>query len=102
MDWKSLGLTDYPQIITRPMDLRTLKSNFDKGKYFTATEVAEDTRLIFTNAMTYNAPGSKIYAQANSLGDFFESSWAKLLHLEDPNRLPTSDELKDFVEKCHR
>lgn len=25
VDWKQLGLTDYPQIITKPMDLGTIK-----------------------------------------------------------------------------
>ena len=29
--WKELGLLDYPQIVTRPMDFATLKTNLNEG-----------------------------------------------------------------------
>jgi hypothetical protein len=31
--WKELGLNDYPEIIKKPMDLRTCRKNMVKGKY---------------------------------------------------------------------
>lgn len=31
--WKELGLTDYPEIIKKPMDLRTVRKNLAKGKF---------------------------------------------------------------------
>lgn len=33
VDWEYYGLTDYPQIITEPMDLGTIKEKLSKGKY---------------------------------------------------------------------
>ena len=31
--WKELGLNDYPEIIKKPMDLRTVRKNLVKTKY---------------------------------------------------------------------
>ena len=31
--WKELGLTDYPEIVKKPMDLKTVRKNLGKGKY---------------------------------------------------------------------
>lgn len=33
VDWKGLGLNDYPQIIKNPMDLGTVNKKFAAGKY---------------------------------------------------------------------
>ena len=52
MDWKALGIKDYPTIIKRPMDLGTvtnqplmLRSDKDKDLYYAvAKEVAETSR----------------------------------------------------------
>lgn len=69
VDWEGLGLTDYPTIITNPMDLRTAKEKLENGQYETSLEAAADIRLIFLNAMTYNAPGSRVYVYAKTLSD---------------------------------
>jgi hypothetical protein len=104
VDWEGLGLVDYPTIITQPMDLSTVKSNVEKGLYRNYSEAAEDIRLIFTNAMTYNLPESKVYSHAKSLGEFFETQWATFAKSDEDvrNRPPTMEALSDFVEKCHR
>ena len=31
MDWKALGLVDYPDIVKRPMDLGTIKKKLENG-----------------------------------------------------------------------
>jgi hypothetical protein len=33
VDWKALGLLDYPSIITRPMDLSTVKKKMSSKSY---------------------------------------------------------------------
>ena len=33
VDWKTLGLTNYPIVIKKPMDLGTVSKNLDNGKY---------------------------------------------------------------------
>jgi hypothetical protein len=103
VNWKALNLFDYPKIITNPMDLSTIKSNFDDGLYQTSSDLAFDMRLVFFNAMTYNPTGSKVYAHARSLSDFWESHWTNVVLPEDDvDRPPNADQLKELVEQCHR
>jgi hypothetical protein len=71
VNWKEMGLLDYPALIKKPMDLGTIRVRFvftsslyfliatgqDKalaGGYKTAEEIAADIRLVWTNCMTYN------------------------------------------------
>lgn len=39
VDWKGLGLTDYPDIVKNPMDLGTVKKNIEKGEVYDSVEV---------------------------------------------------------------
>lgn len=104
VDWRALGLHDYPVIIKKPIDLNTIKKNLTSGQYQQEEDAAEDVRLIFINAMTYNAPGSRVYANAKSLSEFWENCWAAVYRsaTEDLNRPPTTTEMTNWVEKCHR
>ena len=79
MDWKALGLYDYPQIIKKPMDLGTIKKNVTARKYATIAEAAEDVRLVWTNCMTYNADGSDFFMLAKSLNKKWDEKFAKYL-----------------------
>jgi Bromodomain len=40
VDWKSLGLYDYPQIIKHPMDLGTVKKKLKAKSYTNVADVA--------------------------------------------------------------
>ena len=57
VDWRGLGLHDYPHIIKRPMDLGTVKLRLERGAYATAEACAADVRLIWENCRTYNTGG---------------------------------------------
>ena len=57
-------------------------------------------RLIFANAMLYNASGSKIYQIAKQLSEMFETQWNNL-YPEDSGRLPTTEEMTSWVDQCH-
>lgn len=57
VDWKGLNITDYPLIIKRPMDLKTVRDKFDKKMYPSYEEASADVRLIWSNSMLYNASG---------------------------------------------
>lgn len=65
--WKELGLTDYPEIIKKPMDLRTIRKNLSKGKYKRFEDFYRDVQLIWDNCKTYNIQGSDIYKMAESM-----------------------------------
>ena len=64
VDWKGLGLEDYPIVIKKPMDLTTIKNKLKKGKYSAAAEVIQDIELIWENCKTYNMADSPIYKLA--------------------------------------
>lgn len=76
VDVDGLGLHDYFTIITHPMDLGTVKTRLNKNWYKSPKEFAEDVRLTFHNAMTYNPKGQDVHAMAEQLSKIFEDRWA--------------------------
>lgn len=52
VDWKALGIPDYPTVIKRPMDLGTVSTQLDAGHYSSVRQVAADVALVWNNAMT--------------------------------------------------
>ena len=77
VDWEGLGLPDYPQLITRPMDLGTIQTKLEGGEYDDHEAFAADVRLVWSNAKTYNQPGSGIYLAADRLSKIFEKKFSK-------------------------
>lgn len=76
VDAELLGLEDYHEVITKPMDLGTVKRKIENGDYHLASEFADDVRLIFTNCYRYNPPGSDVVTMARKLQDVFEMKYA--------------------------
>jgi len=77
VDWRYLGLTDYPEIIKKPMDLGTVKSRFDAGQYPSVSKALDDIRLIWSNCKLYNQDGSDFFLLATKLEKKFETQCAK-------------------------
>lgn len=75
VDTEGLGLHDYFDIIKNPMDLGTVKSRLETNLYKSPKEFAEDVRLTFQNAMTYNPTGQDVYMMAEQLSKIFEEKW---------------------------
>ncbi|KAJ0113462.1 hypothetical protein Patl1_02404 [Pistacia atlantica] len=75
VDARALGLHDYFAIIKHPMDLGTVKSRLNKNWYKSPKEFAEDVRLTFHNAMTYNPEGQDVHVMAEQLLKIFEDKW---------------------------
>lgn len=73
VDYESLGLSDYPKIITHPMDLGTVKKNLIEGTYKTFQDFLSDINLIWKNCRTYNLPGSEIVKMANHCDKKFKT-----------------------------
>ncbi|OMJ76137.1 hypothetical protein SteCoe_24541 [Stentor coeruleus] len=82
VDYKTLGLFDYPRIIKHPMDLSTCKKKLKKGKYNNIEKLLKDISQIWENCRIYNQPGSLIVQQADFMEEF-----QKMFLLESP--LPT-------------
>lgn len=72
------NIPDYFTIITKPMDLGTVKAKLDGNMYFDVDEFAADVRLTFANAMKYNPPNNDFHLMAKRLDNIFNQRW-KLL-----------------------
>lgn len=79
VDWKGLELYDYPKIITKMMDLGTIRKNLKKSKYIDAYQCAQDIRQVWNNCMTYNEDGSDFYRLGQSYSKRFEERYQKLV-----------------------
>ncbi|KAI3474971.1 hypothetical protein Pfo_030282 [Paulownia fortunei] len=75
VDVVKLDIPDYFDVIKNPMDLGTIKSKLTSGKYSSPLEFLADVRLTFTNAKTYNPPGTDVHIMADTLSQFFELRW---------------------------
>ncbi|KAL1564281.1 transcription factor GTE9-like [Salvia divinorum] len=75
VDVVKLNIPDYFSIIKTPMDLGTVKSKLNSGKYSNPLEFLADARLTLTNAKTYNPPGSDVHVLAETFSQFFETRW---------------------------
>lgn len=78
VDVESLKLTDYHQIIKKPMDLGTVKKKLENREYSTPDEVATDVRLIFSNCYLYNGPNTDVVVMCKKVEQMFENKYAKL------------------------
>lgn len=63
---------DYPFRVAQPMDLGEVRRRLDAGEYATPAPFLRDVRLVFSNATTYNAPGSDVHVMAAALRARFE------------------------------
>ncbi|AQK70096.1 Transcription factor GTE4 [Zea mays] len=78
VDPVALGLHDYFTIIKHPMDLGTIRGRLSRGQYRNPKEFAEDVRLTFHNAMTYNPKGQDVHFMAEQLSGIFEAQWPEI------------------------
>jgi len=69
------GVADYYNIITDPMDLKTLSDNVDDGQYTTMDEFKTDVQKIFDNCRTYNESTTPYYKCANKLEEYFNERY---------------------------
>ncbi|OWM87580.1 transcription factor GTE6-like isoform X2 [Punica granatum] len=82
VDVKGLGLDDYYEVIDKPMDFSTIKNQMeakDGTGYKNVREICADVRLVFKNAMKYNAEKSDVHVMAKTLLAKFEEKWLQLL-----------------------
>ena len=72
VDYVALNLPDYPIIVKHPMDLGTVGKRLHEGKYCSLDTFADDIRLVFRNAMTFNHHTHPIYKKASAMLSSFE------------------------------
>ena len=84
VDAHAMGLADYHQVISKPMDLGTVKARLYSIAYHSRREVAEDIFLVFENAMTYNPPHNGVHIAASTLRDYFEDLYVAVGGTKNP------------------
>ena len=85
VDALALGLHDYHKVITRPMDLGTVKAKMDQREYSDVHQFAEDIRIIFGNCYKYNPEGHDVVQMARKLSEVFENRLKNCPPEPDPN-----------------
>lgn len=78
VDPVKLKIPDYFEIIKNPMDLGTIRHKLEGNMYFDAKEFADDVKLTFENAKSYNPPSHEVHHWAEILDAIFSRRW-KLL-----------------------
>lgn len=61
VDAQALCIPDYFDIVSKPIDLSTIKSKLDRGVYKDPWEYVDDVWLMFENAWLYNRKNSRVY-----------------------------------------
>ncbi|XP_063635647.1 histone acetyltransferase p300-like [Cydia splendana] len=72
VDAQALGIPDYFDIVTKPIDLSTIKMKLDRGEYKDPWEYVDDVWLMFDNAWLYNRKNSRVYRYCTKLSEVFE------------------------------
>jgi len=93
VDAKALGLKDYHEVITQPMDLGTITSKLQANKYEKEEELFNDVILTFNNAMKYNPEDNHIHLLAVQLKKKFRDNWTKARPDSGVNEVLDSREL---------
>ena len=78
VDADTLGLHDYHLIITRPMDLGTVKKKMDNREYTNPADFESDVLLIFHNCYKYNPPEHDVVTMAKKLEEVFRTKMGRM------------------------
>jgi len=77
VDYVTLNIPEYPNIIRYPMDLQTIKEKLDQDFYETAEQFEADIRLMFNNCYTFNKPVDDVYLMGKRFERIFDEKWAE-------------------------
>mmetsp|Transcript_7545 Transcript_7545/g.15869 ORF Transcript_7545/g.15869 Transcript_7545/m.15869 type:complete len:217 (-) Transcript_7545:745-1395(-) len=107
VNWREIGLFDYPQIVKKPMSLSDVKAKIASGQYRSPAECAEDVRLIWSNCMLYNQDGSEFYKLAKKFANRFEEKFNKVKVDEvvvdgEDDRPPSLEEKTKFAHNIYK
>lgn len=72
------GIPDYFSVISKPMDLGTVRNKLQNNMYFTVAEFKDDIKLTLSNAMLYNPPENLFHKNAKKLDNIFNIKWKAL------------------------
>ncbi|XP_034702470.1 uncharacterized protein LOC117927161 [Vitis riparia] len=85
-----LGITDYFDVIDKPMDFGTIRRNLENGvKYMNADDVFSDVQYIWENCYKYNKPGDPFLELVKQVKETFIMFWNAVgLYSTEPRMAP--------------
>lgn len=86
VDWKTMGLWDYPKIVANPMDLQTVEAYLAKGDAFDFDRFQEMVAQVWYNACLFNPEGHIVHEAAKQVQALFDNK------LQDALRHPVDDD----------
>lgn len=78
VDYVAMNIPSYPNIIAKPMDLRTLEENLKENKYSTVDAFTADFNQIVQNCETFNGRESTFTKAAHDMKASFEKNMSKI------------------------
>lgn len=97
VDYKRLGLDDYPNIITYPMDLSTVEGKLDQNSYETLEQFFYDLNMIWENCRKYNGPTS-VYGELANKMEHNMKRIVNSINFSSERELPMRRERNTFEE----
>ena len=91
------NLPTYYSVISKPMDLGTIRDRLASGEYQTQRDILNDISLVFKNAQKFNPPNHFVYLCASSLSKVFESEVEKIRTRIEQNRV---NQANHFCSSC--
>ena len=82
VDFVALGIPNYPNVIQKPMDLRTMNTNLKEDKYATIADYVRDFDQMVTNTVVFNGPEHGVTQKAFHLRISFDRNLSQLPPLE--------------------
>lgn len=83
VDYVKMNLVDYPQIVTEPMDLGTVRRKLKAKEYPSPAEFLVDMRKIWTNCLTYNPETTAIHQHTLEIQQYFNKVVANYRNFQD-------------------
>ncbi|OQU98218.1 Bromodomain-containing protein [Cladophialophora immunda] len=96
VDYVTLNIPNYPEIIKQPMDLGTIDQRLKRNEYTSVATFVADFELIVTNCFTFNGPDHGVSQQARKMKASFDGQMRNLpkASIEEPSK-----EVKKAVKK---
>lgn len=66
---------DYYEVVTKPMDLGTVRSKLERGMYHTSDAMLQDVEQIWENCRLYNEKGDEVYNLGVECEARFATEW---------------------------
>lgn len=78
VDIVALNIPNYPSIVSKPMDLRTMEEKLKSNQYPTVAAYAEDFNLIVQNSIAFNGLDHVVTKNAQNIKASFDKQMANL------------------------